>query len=282
MSIGTIFNIEEFAVHDGPGIRKLIFFKGCPLRCTWCHNPEGLSFEKELMVSTAACINCGRCSEVCVQDEICIGCGKCVIVCPFHLRKIEGIDYEASALAKILLRGKEVLTGSGGGFTISGGEPLAQPDFLFDLIKYLKPINVAVETSGYARKEIFQKMLEETDLVLMDIKHTDPEIHKKFTGVDNEQILENLKYLCLSDTPFYIRIPLIPEVNDTLQNMERIAFLLKNAKNLRGVEMLPFHKTAPAKYHMLGKVFNPGFDTSKKVNTWLDPFKEYNIKVSVL
>jgi pyruvate formate lyase activating enzyme len=146
----------------------------------------------------------------------------------------------------------------------------------------LKPVNVAIETSGYANREVFQRMVSEIDLVLMDIKHTDSEIHKKFTGVDNMQILENLKFLCLSATPFYIRIPLIPEVNDTFSNMEQTAYLLKEAKNLMGVELLPYHQTAPAKYAMLSRKFTPGFNTSARVNIWLDVFKNYNIKANIL
>lgn len=281
MSKGIIFIIEEFAIHDGPGIRKLVFFKGCPLRCTWCHNPEGLSFNKELMVNEAACIHCENCREACTHDE-CKGFGRCVKVCSQRIPKIVGQEYEAAELAEILLKGKEVLISSGGGITISGGEPLAQPDFLFDLIDHLKHIHVAIETSGYARKEIFQRMVSKIDLVLMDVKHTYPEIHKKFTGVDNAQILKNLQFLCKSDTPFHIRIPLIPGVNDTLSNMEQIAFLLKDARNLIGVEFLPYHQTAQAKYAMVNKSFTPGFDTEKKVNIHLEVFKKYDIKTSVL
>ena len=210
------------------------------------------------MVSEATCTHCDKCHERCTHEE-CKGFGRCVKVCSQRLPKIVGQEYEASELAKILLKGKEVLINSGGGITISGGEPLAQPDFLFDLISHLKPVHVAIETSGYARPEIFRRMVSEIDLVLMDVKHTNPEIHRKFTGVDNVQILENLQFLCLSDTPFYIRIPLIPGVNDTLSNMEQTAFLLKDAKNLMGVELLPYHQTAPAKYAMVNRQFNSGF-----------------------
>lgn len=251
MSKGIIFNIEEFAVHDGPGIRKLVFFKGCPLHCTWCHNPEGISFEKELMVSKS-------------------------------IRRIAGDEYEAKDLANILLKGKDVLIGSGGGITISGGEPLAQPEFLFDLIDHLKPLNIAIETSGFSNSTVFKKMIEKVDLVFMDIKHTDPDTHKKYTGVSNNQILNNLKILCDAETPFYIRIPLIPGVNDTKVNMENTALLLKDAKKLLGVELLPYHKTAPAKYEMVNRTFNPGFDTDKEVNFWTEPFIANNIKVKIL
>lgn len=278
---GIIFNIEEFAVHDGPGIRKLVFFKGCPLRCTWCHNPEGISFRKELMVSYAACTGCGRCKEVC-PNEHCTACGKCVEICPQRLRKICGQEFEAEDLACELLKGKEILVDSGGGITISGGEPLAQPAFLFDLIDRLKPLNVAVETSGYASPDVFQRMVSMTGLVLMDIKHTDPAMHKRFTGVDNRLILENLEFLCRSDTDFCIRIPLIPGVNDTRENMEETVLLIRNARCLKRVELLPYHQTAGAKYPMVGRRFEPGFDLNKKVNIRRDVFEKNHIQVSVL
>ncbi len=281
MSKGLIFNIEEFAVHDGPGIRKLVFFKGCPLRCTWCHNPEGLSFKKELMVSHASCIKCGRCTEICKNEE-CLACGSCVDVCPLNLRKICGQEFEAEELAKKLLKGKEVLINSGGGITISGGEPLAQPDFLFDLIAHLKPVHVAVETSGHAGKEIFRRMVAEADMVLMDVKHTDPDIHREYTGVGNSLILENLRYLTGADKPFYIRIPLIPGVNDTRENMEATANLVRNAPHLIRVDLLPYHKTAPAKYAMVGRNFNPEFDTNREVHLWKSVFSNKNINVNVL
>ena len=174
------------------------------------------------MVRHVSCINCGKCRKVCTHKN-CIACGICVEVCPLRLRKIAGEEIETEVLAEKLMKGKEVLVSSGGGITISGGEPLAQPDFLFDLIRQLKPINIAVETSGYANKNVFQKMLTEVDLVLMDVKHTDSVIHKKYTGVDNSLILENLKVLCQSTTNFHIRIPLIPGINDTPTNLEKIA-----------------------------------------------------------
>lgn len=281
MSKGFIFNIEEFAVHDGPGIRKLVFFKGCPLHCSWCHNPEGISFRKELMVSYSACVQCGKCKEICIHNE-CVTCGKCVEVCPMRLRKVCGQEIGVQELAEKLLKGKEILISSGGGITISGGEPLAQPAFFFDLLRLLKPLNIAVETSGHATKDLFKKMVSEVDLVLMDVKHTNPEIHKKYTGVDNSLILGNLHCLCQSSTDFHIRIPLIPGVNDTRENMEMTVQLIKDAKHLKLVELLPYHQTAPAKYAMVRKAFNPGFDTNKKVEVWKNVFEDYNINITVL
>lgn len=278
---GLIFNIEEFAVHDGPGIRKLVFFKGCPLRCNWCHNPEGLSFRKELMVSDAACISCNRCTEAC-KSEKCISCGKCVEVCPLRLRKVSGDEVEAGLLAKKLLLGKEVLINSGGGITISGGEPLAQPAFFFELVENIKPVHVTVETSGYARKEIFRKMVSAVDLVLMDVKHTDRDMHVKYTGVDNDLILENLEFLCSANTGFYVRIPLIPGVNDSVENMERTASLIKDARHLVRVELLPYHLTAGTKYGMLGLEYKPLFDITGKVQVHEEIFKRHGINVKVL
>ncbi|AYO31331.1 glycyl-radical enzyme activating protein [Biomaibacter acetigenes] len=281
MTKGMIFDIEEFAVHDGPGIRKTVFFKGCPLKCNWCHNPEGMSFKKELMVSKGSCIHCGRCIDIC-KHEKCIACGACINVCPLHIRKICGIEYEAKDLARELLKGKEILEKSNGGITISGGEPLAQPEFLLELIKELKPIHVAIETSGYAPEEVFKKVADVVDLVLMDIKSTDPKIHKEVTGVDNTLILKNLNYLCSTSKKFYIRIPLIPGITDTKENMEKIAALLKDAKSLERVELLPYNKMAGAKYSMLGKEYKPIFDVEQKPRVYLNPFKKYSIRSVVL
>jgi pyruvate formate lyase activating enzyme len=279
---GIIFNIEEFAVHDGPGIRKMVFLKGCPLRCSWCHNPEGISFRPELMVSYAACISCGKCSDSCINKESCIVCGKCVEVCPLRLRRISGQVVEAKDLAAKLLKGKEVLVNSGGGITISGGEPLAQPGFLFELIRWLKPVNIAVETSGFAEAGIFKRLISEADLILMDIKHTDPEIHRKYTGAGNSQILKNLQLLCQASTDFYVRIPLIPGVNDSPENISRTIQLIKYARHLRRVELLAYNQAAGAKYGMLRKKYNPGFNTAREANVVADDFRKHNITVNVL
>lgn len=249
---GIVFDIEELGLHDGPGIRKLVFFKGCPLHCTWCHNPEGISFCKEWIITHSG------------EKRIC------------------GKEYEAKELAEKLLKAKEILIDSGGGITITGGEPLAQSAFLFELIRYLKPISIAIETSGYAPKFIFKRLISEVDLILMDLKHTDNIIHKKYTGVHNSLIINNLKLLCQSDVNFILRIPLIPGVNDNKENMESIVQLIKNAKNLQRVEFLPYHQTAGAKYKMVGKKFEPGFDANQTAKVWLDIFKNNNINVLVL
>jgi len=281
MTKGIIFDIEEFAVHDGPGIRKTVFLKGCPLRCNWCHNPEGISFKKQMMVSKASCLQCGNCKKAC-QNSSCTVCGNCIAVCPLRLRKICGVEVEASELAKELLVGREILDQSGGGITISGGEPLAQPKFLLELIHALQSIHVAIETSGYTSCATFRSVVEKVDLVLMDIKHVDSHVHRQLTGVDNELILQNLKYLCSIDKRFIIRIPLIPGLTDTKDNMEKTSELLQGAKGLERVELLPYHKTAGAKYGMLGKEYKPIFDTEMQPQVHHEPFQRKHIRSVVL
>jgi len=224
-----IFDIKEFAVHDGPGIRTTVFFKGCPLNCIWCHNPEGLSFKKELMISRNTCIHCGKCQEICINN-VCIACGKCVDVCPLRIRKLVGEIVEAKVLAKQLLEHKDFFKEKNGGITISGGEPLSQPTFLFDLLKELEGINKAIDTSGYSSTDIFKEAIKLSDLVLFDIKHLNNTIHKKVTGVNNDKILKNLSIICNSNIKFFIRIPLIPGINDNKNHMEEIAKLVRDAE----------------------------------------------------
>jgi pyruvate formate lyase activating enzyme len=235
----------------------------------------------ELMVSKASCIKCGRCTLAC-RNEQCITCGECISVCPLRLRKICGEVYEDKYLAQLLLKDREFLEKNNGGITLSGGEPLAQGDFLVGLISYLKPMHTVLQTSGYAPLETFKKAVDLIDMVLFDIKHTDPLVHKKVTGVDNKPILDNLKYLCTIGKPFRIRIPLIQGINDTKENMENVVSLIKEAKGLEGVDLLPYHKTAGAKYGMLGMEYNPSFDVNKAPKAYKDVFDKNGIKCSIL
>jgi pyruvate formate lyase activating enzyme len=278
---GRIFDIREFSVFDGPGIRTTVFLKGCPLHCKWCHNPEGISFNRQLMVSISACTGCGACKRVC-KKTVCDACGACISVCPQNLRRIAGQDITAGELADQLLKGKDLLQSSGGGVTFSGGEPLAQWPFVKAVIDGLEGLHTAVETSGAVGDEVFLDMMHTVDLVLMDIKHTDDQVHKMYTGSGNGAILHHVQMLVSGETPFIIRVPLIPGVNDTEENMAVTAHLIKGAKAFIRVELLPYHVTAGAKYGMVGMAFDPGFDTSRPVHIVTHPFEEKGIPVLVL
>lgn len=279
---GTIFDIKQMAVFDGPGIRTTVFLKGCPLRCAWCHNPEGLEFQPQLMVSPNGCIQCGKCKEVCQGNENCILCGECVRVCPLHLRKICGVEYTVEELAKKLLRDKEVLEMNDGGVTFSGGEPTNQPLFLLEVLKKIRGMHRAIETCGYCAPDIFQKILNELEYVIMDLKMIDSEEHKKWTKKDNKVILQNLELLKQKNIPFLIRIPLIPGVNDTEKNYRETAEILADAKHLQGVELLPYHRTAGAKYSMVGKEYEVDFKEDAHINTNIDIFQVYGISAKIL
>ena len=281
MARGTIFDIKEFTVHDGPGIRITVFFKGCPLRCNWCHNPEGLSFKPELMVRESACVHCGKCNTTC-NHKVCQEFNRCIYACPSGLIKVIGETVESDELAARLKKYSGFLMMNKGGITISGGEPLAQPDFLLDLLKELKPMHVAVETSGYGDKRVFKEVISLADLILFDIKHMDADIHKKYTGVDNELIQFNLLSLMSSGKPFIVRIPLIPEVNDTDDNLEKTARFIRSAADRIRVELLPYNPYAGAKYPSVCKEYAPAFDVNKAVQPNCKILKKYGIDCFVL
>ena len=233
MRFGIVFSIEEFAINDGPGIRSMVFLKGCPLRCAWCHNPEGWATEPQWLDKKG-------------RKELC------------------GYRISADELARKLLRDKDLYRDSGGGVTFSGGEPLMQAPFLCEVMDRLPGVHKTVETSGYASAEAFGNVLWKADLMLFDVKLVDPALHRRYTGVDNARILENLETLKASGKAFVARIPLIPGVNDTVENMEATAGLLLGAEGLQRVELLRYHKTAGAKYPMVGLPYNPPFDEQKE------------------
>ncbi len=247
---GVIFDIKEMAVHDGPGIRTTVFFKGCPLRCIWCHNPEGLSFKPQLMYKEVRCIDCKNCQKECDHEE-CQPFGRCIHTCPENCLEIAGKEVEAKDLANELKASAEVLGDSFGGFTFSGGEPLAQLKFLLELIEELKDYHLCIETSGFAESEIFENVIEKLNLVIMDIKLADSKEHEKHTGVSNEQILKNFEILKISGKPYVIRTPLIPNITDNEENLAEIQRIIGDSV----WEKLPYNTMAGAKYKMLGMEF---------------------------
>ncbi|MBR6141903.1 MAG: radical SAM protein [Bacteroidaceae bacterium] len=249
---GTIFSIEEFAINDGPGIRTTVFLKGCPLRCEWCHNPEGLSPKPQLMKK---------------KDET----------------VISGTEIDANELADRLLRDEKIFRLNKGGVTFTGGEPLLQADFLLEVLGLLRPcIHCAIETSGYASEDVFKKVLGNLDFVLFDCKHTNDELHRKYTGVSNRPILRNLQILKESGKEFVLRFPLVPGVNDTRENMLAVRDLLLRAPNLKRVELLRYNKVAGAKYNMVGMEYKPSFDTEAEPHCHTEILTDAGIEVLVL
>lgn len=282
MKRAILFEIREFSLFDGPGIRTTVFLKGCPLRCVWCHNPEGQEFALQLLYNASQCIHCHACEKVCVHEP-CIACGACAKLCAFGARRLCGFEIDEKTLTEKLLRNADVFQ-KDGGVTFSGGEPLAQADFVHAVSARLKEhsIHVAVETSGYVSEENYQKGIELADLVFQDWKHPDPEIHRRFTGGDLEIVLKNMTILEKSGKPFVIRIPLIPGLNDSSACMEAFAERTQKMPNLCRVEILPYHLSAGAKYHLLGKNYQPPFDEKKTLSVDISPFVQRNIHYKVL
>ncbi len=276
-----IFDIKEFAVYDGPGVRTTVFMKGCPLRCKWCHNPEGLEKKRQLMVSTAACKHCGACKTVC-EHETCVACGNCISMCKGGLRRLCGEEIAPEELAKRISRDKNLWEQTGGGVTFSGGEPLLQWEFVKETLGHLPGVHALIETSGFAPAEIFSDAVDTLSMVIMDLKHMDSAAHEHWTGQKNERILANAKVLLESDTPCVIRVPLIPGVNDSAENLRATAEFVQGAKNLLRVELLPYHKTAGAKYEMAGMTYAPDFDTDQAPNADKTYFEELGVPVIVL
>ena len=246
----TIFDIKEFAIRDGPGGRTTVFFKGCPLRCRWCHNPEGLSPLPQLMVKEAKCTRCGLCRRPCGHEE-CRPFGRCLHVCPNGCISVSGRTWSAPELAARLLRDRPLWERTGGGVSFSGGEPLLQWEFLMELIPLLEGANTALETSGFAPADVFRRVIGKMDYVMMDVKLADEKAHRAWTGVSNRQILENLRVLQESGVPHELRTPLIPGVTDTPENLEAVRVLVGDSP----WKTLPYNTLAGAKYPMLGMTY---------------------------
>jgi pyruvate formate lyase activating enzyme len=261
---GLIFDIRRFSVNDGPGIRTTVFFKGCPLKCVWCHNPEGLGREPELFWDERRCLgSTHQCTVVCskkalsgrhgewkLYGEKCNSCGECARRCPTGAFQIIGSNMTIDELVGIILKDRVFYEHSGGGATFSGGEPFMQPEFLGEVLSRCKQeqLHTAVDTSGYASWEVIGPLLAGIDLFLYDLKLMDDTEHRKFTGVSNRMVLENLKKIVNAEKNVQVRIPLIPGITDTNKNIFDIIEFLEAMPSLRQVSLLNFHKGGGQKY----------------------------------
>jgi len=250
MTTGTVFDIKEFAVHDGPGLRTTVFLKGCPLRCAWCHNPEGLHPEPQEMHSITG-------------------------------DRTVGQHTSAEDLAQLLNRQAFILKANEGGVTFSGGEPLMQSDFVAETIDRLDDIPVLLDTSGYAEADDFDCVVKRCHVVYFDLKLIDPALHRRYTGRDNAPILANLQRLADSGVPYLIRVPLVPGVTDTDANLTAIAEVIRDLPGLVEVHLLPYNRAAGAKYRGVGMMFEPMWDETLACNTNVTHFTEVGLKVTV-
>ncbi len=254
---GLVFDIKKYAIHDGPGIRTTVFFKGCPLQCKWCHNPESRKADVEFGFRDNRCLRCGQCVDACPHEaislngncpvtdtEVCKLCGECIDVCLAGARQIIG---EEVTVGKVMVEvEKDIIfyDQSGGGVTFSGGEPLMQPDFLLALLNQCrqKNIHTAVDTSCYAEKEIIESVAKRADLFLCDLKHMDNEMHERFAGVGNNLILENIRLISQAGKKIIIRIPVIPDFNDDSGNIEATGEFAASLEGVGRIDLLPFNR----------------------------------------
>ena len=301
-----ISNVQKYNMYDGPGVRTIVFFKGWPLRCKWCANPEGLERKYQVMFKKSICMNCGACTSVCPagihsissetglhevrRDIECQGCRKCVDVCNTSALSIVGEIKTISELFEIVEEDRAFYEVSGGGITLGGGEVLMQPEAAANLLMVCKQdgINTAIETSGYAKLEAVLRVAEFTDLFLFDIKHMNSDSHFELTGVRNEQILSNLKELLTRRYNVRIRMPLIKGANDSEDEIESVInFLLpyREYKNFKGIDLLPYHKFGVNKYSQLDKEYKLEGDpsmTDDDLKAIESQFSKYDLPVNVV
>jgi len=271
MGKGLIFDVQRFSLHDGPGLRTLIFFKGCPLSCWWCSNPESHYRRQEIMFDARRCKGCGACVAVCpsgaltrdskgnfiYRRDLCRLCGACAEACPEEARRLVGRWVRVEELMVEIERDMAFFRRSGGGVTLGGGEPTSQPDFALDLLRACQErgINTAMETSGYAPWKVISELSRHLDYILFDIKHIDPAQHKRLTGVSNRRILNNLGKLCRVHPHVVPRYPLIPGCNDGEADILAMARYIKAQGGAEKVEVIPYHRYGELKYEMLGRKY---------------------------
>lgn len=269
MKKGTIFNIQKMSIHDGPGIRTTVFFKGCPLNCLWCSNPESQKVEKEVACFQSRCVTCGYCAEVCPKGlieaqppfeitnrEECDLCEICVKECCTNAKKVVGEDYTVDELLKEIMKDKSFYDSSGGGVTFSGGEPLMQSAFLKEILAACREngVHTAIETTGMTDTDSLIETAALLDLIFYDVKHMDDETHRDITGVSNERIIANLAALAKAHDNIVVRIPVIPGINDSTENLRKTADYAASL-NIPSIELLPYHNLGEVKYGQLGREY---------------------------
>lgn len=262
MNKGMIFNIQRFCLNDGPGVRTTVFFKGCPLRCVWCHNPEAYQMQPQLLFDAHACIDCGACEAVCSAGlrqgrgrSECKLCGRCAEICPSDALELVGRTMRVEEVMEQILRDRPFYDESGGGITLSGGEPLLQASFAAALLKEAKRagLHTCVETCGHVAAEDLKKAAAYTDLFLYDWKLTDKHLHRQYTGADNERIVSNLRLLDRMNKKIVLRCPVIPGINDTISHFRGIASIAQSCANVLYIELEPYHAFGEAKSKRMGK-----------------------------
>lgn len=266
---GLIFNIQRFSVNDGPGVRTIVFLKGCPLSCLWCSNPESQHNYKEIMFNENNCTGCNKCEKNCTHNGIdfniknridrekCINCGDCTDECYREALVMSGEEVNVSKVIEEVKKDDMEFRHSGGGITLSGGEPLMQPEFALELLRASKynGWNTTIETTGFTSKEVIDKVMPWVDLVLLDIKTTDLDKHIEYVGKSNEIILENAKRISELGTNMIIRVPIIPEFNADFKSVKEIAEFVKNLKMVKEMHILPYHRLGVNKYNCLGREY---------------------------
>jgi pyruvate formate lyase activating enzyme len=299
---GLIFDIQKFAIHDGGGIRTLVFLKGCPLLCPWCSNPESLADKPEITFVCNNCIGCGKCLEICPSDAInrdesngkgltidrdrCTLCGQCAKHCYAGAINIIGRYLSVPELMEIIERDRKFYEQSNGGVTFSGGEPTTQPEFLKAALKETqrRGIHTAIETSSFVNWETYASILEHVDLVLTDIKHMDDAEHKRLTGVSNKVILDNLRNISRLGIPVKIRLPLIPGFNDSTRNLEATADFVERLSHVQSLDILPYHRLGEMKWGQLGQDYSlAGVEalTLEETEARIQLFRDHGLKVSI-
>ncbi len=297
METGIVFNIQKFCLYDGDGIRTCVFLKGCSLRCIWCHNPEGLDRAPTLSFNKQKCSLCGRCLTECsartidnatlkIDRENCVKCGKCMEICLNDANEIIGKKMTVQEVLDEVLKDKMFYDTSGGGLTVSGGEPSYQPEFTLEILTLAKEngISIAIETCGIGPRDFYKKVANLGTTFLFDIKCLDPIRHTEFTGTDNSHIMSNLQYLMNRGADIIIRLPLIPDCNDSDEDISKLSkFLNHNKGHYRYAEIMPYHALGIGKSEKLGTTatYIHGSASDAEISRWTSLFNAHNIDIKV-